>query len=92
MTSETWKRITALDAERRAIENRIRIRGALARNENQYRNVETGKKEAITPAILYAIKQGPSSSMDAERYVEIEDECWRLLGLKGTGAHQSMRG
>ncbi|WP_321504737.1 hypothetical protein [uncultured Methanoregula sp.] len=91
------KVIDLLDNERREIETRIVIRAAVhhARNkgislsppgsvplnlpDGTTRPMTAGDLENINTHNVYA---------DAYRYVEIENQQWKILGLSDTGKHQ----
>ena len=74
-TDPVWKQIAALDVERRAIQERIRVR---ARQHFGMALTDTEQTEIA----------GSNAYADAQRYIAIEDEQWDLLGLHDAGTNE----
>jgi hypothetical protein len=75
MVANAQKQIKMLDDERRAIQTRIGLR---AKQENGV---------PLTHAEDVLLQGKPSVYQDAARYVFIQDEQWRLLGIEIHNEH-----
>lgn len=76
-----WEKIWAFDDERRAIQNRIRLRAKQGRAE--YGHTLTEEENNI-------LKASPPAWIDAERYIWIQDQQWMLLEVRDTGRHEQL--
>jgi hypothetical protein len=79
MTSKNWKKIIALDNERRIIEQRIHIFTAIHHGSSSVMRCE-GFRSPLTDEDRKSV-ENRSIAQDAVAYIHIQDEQWALAKM-----------